>query len=412
MKSLHVHSHLRRWAWPLAAALLAVACGGGGGVDTGGTGSEPQTVASGPISGFGSILVHGVHFDESLAGIVDDEGVVSSREDLKLGMMVQVESGAIDTDAATGLESARAARVRFGSELRGPAQSIDSVAGTLRVLGQVVKVNRDTVFDGLPAGLADVQPGQVLEVHALLDVGPGVFIATRIEPRPQATGFKLKGTVAELDSGARTLSVGGQAISFAGLPAEQGAALANGLPVHLRLDPVPEGGRWRATHLVQAKPPLADGSHVQLEGFVSGFASVSDFRLDGVPVDAGGPGVVYKRGSSAQLADGQRLKIGGTLQAGVLVARKVDFKRAGGGEDDFELNGEIQSVDAAAGILMLRGVAVSYGAQTRFVHGVPDELRAGARVRVEGPLSVAGNRVEASTITFDVQAGRGSVARD
>ncbi|MGE5115419.1 MAG: hypothetical protein ACM3N6_02890, partial [Betaproteobacteria bacterium] len=63
---------------PLRAGLLAllvalagaglVSCGGG--VGTGGTGSY----GSGPVSGFGSIFVGDIEFDDSAAAIVDDDG--------------------------------------------------------------------------------------------------------------------------------------------------------------------------------------------------------------------------------------------------------------------------------------------------------------------------------------------------
>ena len=56
------------------AVLSLLGCGGGGvaGVGTGGTGS----FASGPIRGFGSIVVGGVHYDEAGAQI----GRASCRE--------------------------------------------------------------------------------------------------------------------------------------------------------------------------------------------------------------------------------------------------------------------------------------------------------------------------------------------
>ena len=60
-------------AWrALAAVLVAVgmasACGGG--VDSGGTGAPATTFSSGRISGFGSIIVNGVHFDEATGTVI------------------------------------------------------------------------------------------------------------------------------------------------------------------------------------------------------------------------------------------------------------------------------------------------------------------------------------------------------
>ncbi len=71
----------------LCLALLA-ACGGGGGVDTGGTGGAVPAVASGPITGFGSVIVGGVRFDDSSAEVEDLDGTRRSRDELRLGMTV------------------------------------------------------------------------------------------------------------------------------------------------------------------------------------------------------------------------------------------------------------------------------------------------------------------------------------
>src|SRR5205085_9845313 len=47
-----------------AALLAAVVAGCGGGVDSGGTGAQPTSFASGPITGFGSVIVNAVHYDD------------------------------------------------------------------------------------------------------------------------------------------------------------------------------------------------------------------------------------------------------------------------------------------------------------------------------------------------------------
>src|SRR5690606_36947233 len=95
---------LRRWSRRpflagLAASLALAACGGGGdgggfastGVGSGGTGMFASSVSvSGPIRGFGSIIVNGIRFDDSNASISlgDDNGGLRSA-DLRLGMMVE-----------------------------------------------------------------------------------------------------------------------------------------------------------------------------------------------------------------------------------------------------------------------------------------------------------------------------------
>src|SRR4249920_1697803 len=97
-------------AW--LAALLVTSCGGG--VGSGGTGA----FASGPITGFGSIIVEGIHFDESAARIEGDDGTGRGRSELRLGTMVEVQSSEIRDGAAT------ASQVRIVSALIGSVESV------------------------------------------------------------------------------------------------------------------------------------------------------------------------------------------------------------------------------------------------------------------------------------------------
>ena len=79
-------------AW-LAAAVLAIGCGGGGG---GGTPSAAgSALTMGTISGFGSIIVDGVRFDDSSAEVLDDDDQPHDRSELRLGMTVEVLSDRI-----------------------------------------------------------------------------------------------------------------------------------------------------------------------------------------------------------------------------------------------------------------------------------------------------------------------------
>src|SRR5262245_42534645 len=170
-----------------AAILLAAACGGGGGDMP----PPSQSFTQGTIMGFGSIIVNGVRFDDSAAQVVDDDGQLHNRNELKLGMNVEVESSGIDR----GSNSAKANRVRFGAAIVGPVSAISgsTTPKTLTVLDQIVEVRDTTVFDeSLANGFASIQVGDVLAVHALFDVASGHYLAKRIEPKAGATVFKLR----------------------------------------------------------------------------------------------------------------------------------------------------------------------------------------------------------------------------
>jgi hypothetical protein len=68
---------LLRAVCTLSTAALLLACGGGGGgiagVGTGGTGS----FSVGTVTGFGSVFVNGVRYDDDGARLVDDDSKVT-----------------------------------------------------------------------------------------------------------------------------------------------------------------------------------------------------------------------------------------------------------------------------------------------------------------------------------------------
>lgn len=65
---------LRPLLFTLAAsgALLLAACGGGGGGEP--PRAQASSFTSGAITGFGSVIVNGVRFDDAAAELVDEDG--------------------------------------------------------------------------------------------------------------------------------------------------------------------------------------------------------------------------------------------------------------------------------------------------------------------------------------------------
>ena len=187
---------------PFAAAVAS--CGGG--VDSGGTGAPATAFASGPITGFGSVIVNGVHFDDRSAAVSDADGNVRSRDDLRLGMTTDVRGSAIVIDA-DGNDASTATSIVFGSEIVGPVAASDLSARTLTVLGQTIDIAATTVFDtSLAGGQAALAVGDVVEVYGHVDAATGHYVATRIERKTSVAAFALRGIVAGLDARARSRS--------------------------------------------------------------------------------------------------------------------------------------------------------------------------------------------------------------
>jgi hypothetical protein len=373
-----------------AFAVLLAGCGGG--VGTGGTG----TYASGPITGFGSIIVNGVRFDDTSASVLDDDNGGRDRTELKLGMTVDIDGGAIST-TTTGL-SATATRIRFGSELLGPVAAVDRSAGTLTVLGQTVKVAVETVFDeDLPGGLAAVAVGRIVEVYALFDAATGSYNATRIEPRAVAAQWRLRGPVSALDTVAKTLRIGAASFSYASVT-DVPSTLADGTFVRVRLNlTLDAGGRYVISAFGVGVRPPEDREEASLKGLVTAFTSSTRFSINGLPVDASGATV------PAGLRLGVRAEAEGSVSGGVLIADKVSIESDDEVRDrGFELKGNVESANAAAQTFVLRGVTVSTArSDLRIEGGTLADLKAGSKVEVKAQLSADRTRLEATEIKFD-----------
>lgn len=376
-------------------ALLALITGCGGGVGSGGTG----TYAAGPITGFGSIIVNGVRFDESAATVLDDDDASRTRGELRLGMTVSVDGGEVRTD--TSGRAATATRVRFGSEIVGPVSAVDAGAGTLAVLGQTVAVAVDTVLDErLSGGIAGLTIGQGIEVYALYDAASGRYKATRIEPRSALTQWMLRGPVAALDSVGKTLRIGGAEFGYgtaAGVPPD----LAVGRIVRLRLQAsVDAGGRYTIASFGTGIRTPEDRDGAELEGLITAFTSTASFQVNGLPVDASAAS--FPDGTSG-IRLGARVDAKGRLQGGVLKASTVEVESDDRIDDrGFEFKGQISEVNLAAKTFVLRGQTISWARSDLVLEGgTLANLVVGRNVGVKARLAADRTTLEATKIEFE-----------
>jgi len=381
-----------------AIALLMVAgCGGDGGVDSGGTGASPQSFASGPITGFGSVIVAGVHFDESRAQVQDADGNARLASDLQLGMTVEVRGGAIAPDA-DGNDAAAATSVVIGSAVLGPVSASDTAAHTLTVLGQSVQVTDGTVFDAsIAAGQAALAIGDVVEVYGTFVAASGQMVATRIERKTGTTFFAVRGAVSSLDTVAHTFAIGGTHVVYAAVATPP--AFANGNVVRVVVSTVPlPGPVWTAVRIGGGVPVLDDRPEAKVEGVVSAFTSSTQFSVNGTPVDASR--AQFPNGT-AGFGPGAIVKVEGATANGVLVATQVELESGnapGGG--DFDVRGAITAIDTVAQTFVVRNVRVAYGGNVDFRKGTAADLAIGRLVEARGRLSPDGTRLQAVRIDF------------
>jgi hypothetical protein len=312
---------------PLSILVSCSSSNSGGGI--GGTG-----VTVGPITGFGSIFVNDVELDISNA-TVTLEGVPGDLSDpnfgLKLGMVV-VARADFSPDGLSGV----ATSVEFEDNLEGPVDSVAVNLSQLTVLSHTVVVNTSTVFDGFSV-LGDLSQGNMVEVSGLVDAN-GDIQATRIELKaPSFTGeLEIKGTISNLDTAAMTFNIGSLLVDYGSAQPEHlpSGGLTNGLFVEVKSTQPPSSGTIVASE-VEVKSSFSDslgeeGDHVEIEGFVTEFNSLSDFKVNGVPIRTNAT-TQYEHGLSSAVANGVRLEVEGTLDAdGVLVAVKVEFEDSSG----------------------------------------------------------------------------------
>jgi hypothetical protein len=384
----------------LLGSLLLVACGGGGGDSPVASGAAANT-AVGPISGFGSIIVNGVRYDDSAAVITDDDDNASGRDALKLGMMVEVKSGPVANGTAQALS------IAFGGwSLVGPAGSVTPAAdgtGTMTVIGQKVAVTATTVFDDGLTGLAGIAAGDIVNVHGLFDAATETTTATRIERKPNAREFRLHGKIAS--TGDKTITIGTETIDYSTTPANRlpRSPLAAGQVVRARVQTVKNAaGAWVANRIKTARPELADGNEAELKGFITAVpdpATPRVFEINGLKVDATNAVI---EGNPAALIVGALVEVKGSIRDGVLIATKVeleDHERDRG--DAFELHGAVAELSTADKTFMLRGLKISYAGTVTYKDGTEADLANGKRVEVKGKLSADKTMIEASSIEFE-----------
>jgi len=391
-------------------SLACISACGGGGSNNGIEPPPPQPpvggigrtgIAMGPITTFGSIAVNGVHYDTASATFSDD-GNAAAESDLKVGQIVLVQ-GSIDDNLSTGT----ADTVTFDDAVTGPVDSIDAALSQLVVLGQTVLVRPSTSFDDniAPASLEGLAEFDVVEISGFF-TATGQIEATRIEKKPAGTQFEVHGTVSNLDTGNFMFSIGALTVDYS-------AALLDNFPggqisdedfVEAKGMGVSATGELLATKVeLESLGVVGDeGTHVEIEGFITRFASGADFDVSGFPVTTGG-GTVYEGGVAADLGLNVKVEVEGDLNAGgVLVADKVDIRRG----KAVRATALVDAVDAGTDSLVMLGFNVTTDPLTRFEDKSDADVRpltiadinAGDYLEVRGSESPAGSGQILATI--------------
>lgn len=339
MKALPLVSHTLR----LSALLLALTSCSDGGRQVAGIEGTGDRVATGMVTGFGSVWVNGIRFDTDRAEILVGNRA-ASEEDLQTGQVVEIEG------EITGEASGRADRIRYEPLLCGPVSEVTLQATNRRqlsLLGQVVIVPEDAVFSGLR--FPDLRAGMRLEISGLRN--SDFILATHVTTAPAGGVALVEGRVTQIDPAAGRLALGTQwvDISDAEFIGVTSADLA--LDQDLRISgPMPDEGADLAAERVALKQPTTTTPRgIQaLEGLVENLDG-DRFQLNGVTVVSGG--AQWFRGTPEELAEGVRLSLTGPLVDGVLQATRITLLPSG----ISRLRGQVESIDPRHGTIQVLG---------------------------------------------------------
>ncbi len=397
-----------KWTLVAASAALLYACGGGGGSTTAtpATSVAPPLLSVGTITGFGSVVVNGVRFDDSVANVAFDDAddvVGTDNKGMQLGMDAEVK-GKVNDDKVSG----EASEVHIESMVRGPAATVTPAAtgngGTVDAMGVHIVADDTTMFFNITK-VADLKAGDIVNVHGPLNAD-GSVQAKFLEKRATSKTFKTVGKTAS--SSATSFKIGALSVSYDATTKLRN--LPNGISDGILVRVSGASADYNATSntlkasKVKAVTPFVD--HDMNEGEVRGpVADLStdklSFTINGakVTVDAN---TVYKNGTAADLANTVIVEAEGSVTAGVLLAKTIEFMKP---HTEFhELHGAITGLTATttpAGFsFTVHGQKVQTDGSTVFKLRTATALAEGMKVEVDG-TSVVNGVLTATKVTED-----------
>lgn len=375
----------------MAAAVALQGCNGGGSdssASSSGVGSGGSGYSTGTVTGFGSVVVDGVHIDDrNASAYVDLSTGDTEATDVKLGQRVEVETE----------KEGVAKSIHVMAEVIGLVQSVDSAGQKLVVAGQTVLINTDankgpvTVYDGYTA-LTDVQIGDAVEIHGipLADAGTGSvqIQATRIEKKTAPLSFvRVSSKVSSLSTASKTFLLGSLTVDYSTatiVPASR--QLAEGQRVVVFGPSV--SGNTLSARVIRIAEPKAKGVSAQVGGVVSKYDSTAlTFEVNGVKINAKNA-VIVPAGRTISNNAYVRVK-GSYADSGELLASQVEIRRKA--DTDFvvevSLKGSVTDYVSLSSF-KVRGVPVD--ASTAQLSNCSAGLSNGLYVEAEGNVSKTG----------------------
>ncbi len=355
-------------------------------VQTGGTGRTEF----GSIEAFGSIVVNGIHYDETAALITIDGVANQPPSALKLGMVVQID-GSLDNTTLRGV----ADTVNVNRTLFGQLENNVSGSGELTLLSQTVTVNAFTRFDGAP-GATSLSAGDWIAVHGLEDPGKKTLVATLVEKLvvPPGAASTIRGSVRNAHGG--QFRIGKLVISAAGL-----ASPNDGDYVAVSGRYAPGAGNLNADQVtITREVETSEDNETEITGFVADYRSGGSFVVAGVAVDASR--ATIEGGRIQDLKNDVLVTVEGRISNGVLVASEIELatvaKSAKSANSSTELEGVVSAFNSLSDFVV-KGTRVDAGSAV-IVNKSRRPVGQGLKAHIKGRTNPDGT-LRARAVSFE-----------
>ena len=375
----------------------------GGGI--GGTG-RLASVASGPITGFGSVFVSGTEYETTNTSMMVD-GQPGSQRDLKKGMLVRVNATVTKQSGTNDPPLRTADRILYEDTLEGVVQSVTPTGSHLVVLGQSVTITPATLIDTSIQGgnVLNLVPGRDLVELSGFVIGDGIIRATLItlktlDTTTETPDYQVKGLITNHKAEQRTFEVGALTVEYQDALLQDLPELSRGVWNGLLVDVVgtqvsSEDGsaprlRLTATRVRLEGLGTSDSEDAVVEGFVTRVLSPGNFFLGNLQVVSNAE-TVFQGGTNTDILVGVHLEVHGRLVGGIMTAAKVEL-------EDADLHGAVTQV-LGPGHFFLGNIQVRTSAETIFEGGTLNEIVVGVHLEVYG--SVVNGTVTATKVEFE-----------
>lgn len=325
----------------LGPILAMTSCGPSVDLTGGSNGGNTDGTGIGPVTGFGSVIVNGVKYDDT--GIDNTnffDGHGRTKAALMAGMMVKVTATGVNDVSGTGT----ATKIVVLRHVDGPLDDngVTLATNRMKVMGQTVVMDTTTVFDNVidlvaVDNLAKAGKRPELEIHGIAD-NTGTIHATFIHKWSDnvVTGrdVQARGTVASLNT-THTVTVFTLGAATVNISTPPPVGLADGLFVEVKGTFRVSDNTLLATGVTIEDPAAGQGvgDLVKAEGYVKRIVTAgAQFELvgaDGLQLINWSTGTAaFKDGTAADLLAGARVEVEGKRNLDKTVAAKeISFRK-------------------------------------------------------------------------------------